>query len=972
MEKNELSENQVTDNVNNDTELVETNESSDENQNVNSESQNDGLITNTGNPADASADPSDDSVNQINEKSEKTRKKRNPLVRFFISIFAIILTILVILAAVCAYSAFDRKSALSSIPRTYSVYVHTDSAFDTVNPLFDLQAADVFLSDPSLSSVRKIFMDLRSSNLRTNPFVRFVSSRPVDFALYGSGTKIGTDAHFVAVVNLGLFSFISRAGQFMYPKLNLAIDNLTFEKGEQASYFIYKVPAQKDERGRTVQDEMKIYCMSVKNLVIASDSFEHLLTAALAENDTSYTAEQKKLFKTGSRHELRIIADAHSLMHFVTEGNEILASMSNLISSDSLSVISFNITDSDISLKCRVPVSTSPEDAASLSPVLSKKSTVPSMLTRFSDITQYYTILNAGTLEELKDAVLPFIPDIKDPEKFWKDCDDWCNTILGMNIDEFLFSWIGKELAVLGIENQNDPVFAVQVKDEKARQKVFNNLTSSILIKDDNSLILGGVRLSQLEFPSFLTWMLSLLGVDLPSPYFMVLDGNIYFSESAECLSAVYTNAHSGKALVKNQNYTAVSEGQKNETTLSLYYNLERSIPFFLRSNENFSKVLQLYTMGRFDLRLEKNLLELSLHACARKSGSLYAVPGFPISLDGKASSANLQTEAGKNPKNIYWLEDGRTIKSLDVSSMNISSITDSEKIEIAAAQKSKNGGVLWSVTNHGVVSLLNSSLECIDGFPLMLGEDTSCRPSAYGESLIVVSRQGNVFIVKPDASLVTLAIPELSVKSSPTALENGKAFVIYSKGFLGKIYYFEGDKCVNLENPFEVPGIAIGSPALLSSGGKNYIGLITQAGEMNVWRSDSKDGEQFGSFPMKVGGVFMTNVVAGGKHFYSLSNDAMLHRISLDGSVLNLQIPNSSAKSGFICTRDVEHNGKISIFACADANVIYGFNENLELLSGYPLAGWGYPVFADLNGDKTSECIALTIDKKLVAWKTR
>ena len=889
----------------------------------------------------------------------KSPKKKNPIVRFFLSIIVIALTLLVLASAALAFCAFDRKSSLSAVPRNYSVYVRTDSAFDTLNPLFDLQAADVFLSEPSLSQVRKVFMDLRSSPLRENKFVRFAAGRPVDFALYGDGTKIGVDSHFVAVVNLGLFSFTSRVGSYMYPKLNLEIENLSYESNEQTSYFVYKTPS------------LKLYIKSVKNLVIVSDSFDHLLTAVLSENDSSYTGEQRKLFKTKKRGELLIVADAQSLLHSVTEKNQILASMSSLISSDSLSVVSFNITDSDVSLKCRVPVSSSVENAASLAPILSKKSTVPALLTRFSDITQYYTILNAGNFEILKDALLPFVPDVKNPDEFWKNCDDWCKTILGMDLNEFLFSWIGEEAAVLGIENQNDPVFVIQVKDEKARQSVFNKLTSSILIKDDNSLILGGVRLSRLELPSFLSWMLSVFGINLPSPYFMVLDGNIYFSESAECLSAVYNAAHSGKALVKNKNYIAVAEGQKNEASLSLFYNLERSVPFFLRSNENFSRVLQLYTMGRFDLRFEKDLMEISLHAVARKSGSLYAVPGFPMELGGKTDAENLQIDSGKNPKNVYWVENDSAIKSLDVSSMAVSSKSDSDKIEIVASAKPKNGGVLWSVTNHGIVSLLSSNLEPVGKFPLVLGENIACRPCSVGENLVVVSENGTVSIVKPDSSLVTVEIQGLSAKSEPVASADGKSFALYSKGFLGKIYYFEGDKCVNLENPFEIPGIALGSPAILKNGGKIYVALVTQAGEMNVWRTDA-DGEQSEGFPMKIGGVFMTNVVASEKYFYALSSDAMLYRISLDGSILTVQIPNSSAKHGYLCVRDSEHSGRSCVFVCADANVIYGFNESLELLSGYPLTGWGKPVFADVNGDKVAECIALTIDKKLVAWKVR
>ncbi|MBB5226435.1 hypothetical protein DYE50_08775 [Treponema ruminis] len=888
------------------------------------------------------------------------------LARIFLSIISVILTILLLLAAALAYCAFDRKSALSSIPRNYSLYIHTDSAFDTVNPLFDLQAADLFLSSPEYSSLRKPFMDFRSSDLRDNGFVKFAASRQVDFAVYGDGSKIGSDSHFVAVLNLGIFSLASRVGSYMYPKLSLSdsqnefLKNLSYETNEQTSYFVYKTP------------DLTLYLKSVKNLLIASDSFEHLLTASLVENDTTYTPAQKKLFRSGKKGELRIVADASSLMHSVTGGNPILSSMSNLIASDSLSVVSFNITDSDLSLKCRLPVTSESEDAAPLAPILAKKSSVPSIITRFSDITQYYTVLNAGTLEELKDAVLPFIPDVKNPDEYWKNCDDWCKTLLSMDLNEFLFSWMGDEFAVFGIENQNDPVFAIQIKDEKARQSVFNKLLSSILIKDDNSLILGGVRLSKLEFPSFLNWMLGIVGVNMPSPYFMVLDGTIYFSESAECLSAVYTNAHSGKSLIKSKTYSEVSKDLKNDTSISLFYNLERSVPFFLRSNEALSQVLKLYTMGRFDVRIEKDVLEINLHACARKSGSLYSVPGFPLSLEQKASPLNLQVDSGKNPKHLYWVEGQTSLKALDLSSMQIASKEDSDKIEIVASSKPKNGGTVWSVSSHGVVSLLNPALEAVGRFPLMLGENISCRPCSSGENLVLVSDLGTVFIVKPDASLVTIEIPGLSAKSEPVALSDGRAFAIYSKGFLGKIYYFEGEKCVNLENPFEIPGIALGSPAILKNSSKIYVGIITQAGELNIWRADSKDGEQIDGFPLRLGGVFMTNLVASEKYFYALSSDALLYRISLDGSILTVQIPNSSARHGFICLRDTENNGRESLFVCADANVIYGFNENLELLSGYPLAGWGKPVFADVNGDKVSECLALTIDKKLTAWRTR
>ncbi|MBR1535602.1 MAG: hypothetical protein IJ630_01535 [Treponema sp.] len=923
----------------------------------------------TDNAAVGGEGPSPVPQNDESLVSEPQTKKKKPFVRFLTVILSVILALLIVLLAALAFCAFDKKASLSAVPRNYSLYVSTNSAFDTVNPLFDLQAADVLLSSPEFSSLRKPFMDLRSSSLRDNALFKFATSRPIDFALYGSGASIGSDSHFVAVLNLGIFSLFSRVGQFMYPKIDLSsyesdiLKNLSYENAEQTSYFVYNT------------GEIKIYFKAVKNLLVASDSLEHLLTSSLVENDISYTDEQKKLFASQKKGELKIVADAHSLMHFVTEGNEILASMANLVSSDSLSVISFNISDSDISLKCRVPISTEEDTALSLSPILSKKSSLPALLSRFSDIIQYYTILNAGNLSELKDALLPFVPDIKNPDEFWKNSDEWCQSLLGLSLDEFLFSWSGNECAVFGIENQNDPVFALQIKDEKQRQKVFNKLTSSILIKDDNSLILGGVRLPHLQLPSFLSWMLSAFGVNLPSPYFMVLDGNIYFSESAECLSNVYNGANSGKALVKNKDYLAASAGLKNEATLSLFYNLERSVPFFLRSNESVSQIFRLYTMGRFDVRLEKDTLEINLHAVARKSGSLNSVAGFPIKLEGKVNSQNLQVEKSKAPKNIFWVENDRTIKALEISSMNITGKNETDKIFIEASAKAKNGGILWSLSNHGIVSLLSANLEPLAKFPLILCENVSVRPTSVGENLVVISETGNVFVVHPDSSVTAIELPDLTAKSEASSSLDGKSFALYSKGFLGKIYYFEGEKCLNLENPFEIPGIALGSPAIMKNGSKTYVGFITQAGEMNVWKCDAKSlssGEQAEGFPMRLGGVFMKNVVASEKYFYALSNDALLYRISLNGEILSVQIPNSTAKEGYISCQDIANNGRFSIFVCADANVIYGFNENLELLPGYPLTGHGNPVFADVNGDKVAECVATTIDQKIVAWKIR
>lgn len=480
-----------------------------------------------------------DAVNQdfSDKKDKKNKKKRNPAGLFFKLVFMLILIVLLVAAAWCIFAVFNRKSALSAVSRNYMILVHSDSAFDTVNPLLDLQAADVFLSMPEFSKYRKSFMAARSSPLRENKIVKFALSRPVDLALYGSSDK----QNYLAVVNLGIFSAATRLADFIVPRFN--VPGLSVVHSDLINCYLYE------------KDGFSIYLKPVKNLLLASDSLEILLTASAAKNDSLYTNEQLKMLSANSGNSLKIVADARQLAENFTGSDALLSSMAELISPDSLSVVSLNISDSDIGVKIQLPVEDEENIDNSLLPLLKKRSKTPSVVSRFSDSVQYYTILNAGTLEELKSAVFPLVPKSKNIEKTWNSAESLCQTAFSMSIEDLIFSWTGNEFAAFGLENHNEPVFAVQVENEKQRRKIFESVTSSMFVNEDNSLILGGARLPRLKLPGFLNWILSIFDISIPSPYYLVQDGFIYFSQSAENLSQIYSSANSGRTLVKSANY---------------------------------------------------------------------------------------------------------------------------------------------------------------------------------------------------------------------------------------------------------------------------------------------------------------------------------------------------------------------------------------------------------------------------------
>lgn len=883
---------------------------------------------------------------------KKESKKTNPFLTFIKTLLIIFLILILLLAGLFTFSALDKKDSLSVIPNDYSIYLHTDSIWDSLEPLLDLQAADIYLSSPSLVQFRGMFMNLRSSNLRSNKILKFIAARPVTATLYtnqNSDENEKSAQSFVAVANLGYLSAATR----LFP---LYKSLLPIEIISQENHYEIKLK------------DSSFYFKPVKNLLVISNSEDYLNQAIEKDNSLYLTAEQKSELSKKNNKSIRLLADTQKLAKSFTEGHDLLSKLTTVLTENKLSEVSFEITDKAIQLQANLPFELS-QNKESFESLLSKKSTMPNLLTHFPEVVQYYTTINAGALEELKTALFPLFPAEKNPDELWKKADSMCNMFLSISLEELLFSWTGEEFSAFGIRGHNEPVFAIQIKDEDQRQLVFEKIISSFLIKNDASLILNGVRLPQLQLPGFINSLLSLFNINIPFPYYVENDGFIYFSESPESLCQLITSIQDGTKLSKTENWKDVSSEQKLESTISLFYDLEHSVPFFLRGQSELSEVLKLYSIGRFDLRIEDSAISFQLQAIARNSGDLRAIPGFPIPLEeASKSDYTLHSEKSSSPNTVYWLEDSQIIKALEVSSTKISSYKMPESSVIQAAPKKlQNNGALWAVSKNGVIYLFDSKLNPIKNFPLLCEEKTTGIITATENNLLVPLESGNILVVDQNANISTIELePMGNLKAAPQALGNNVA--LYYKGFIGEIYFIENGICKNPEEAELVDGIAFGAPAMLQKDQNNYTAFITQNGTLYLWENGIPATDKI----IKLNNIFNTNVVASNNYFYALGSDATLYKIATDGSFTCVKIPEHTAKNGYISVAKNFRKDNAGIFICPDANTLYGFTENLELISGFPLVGYGIPAFADINGDKNLDCITITIDKKLNAWNLR
>ena len=898
------------------------------------------------------------------EKEGKKDKKKRPLwakILFFpfIVIFILIIAILIWFS----FCYFDRIKPIDALPPDYAVYLRTDSVWDAAEPLLDLDATLIAMTSPGLQKYRESYLNLKKSKLRKNGLVKLALSRRVDAAVYSS--EEADKAGAVLVLDAGFLSGALRLSPYYLPKIKKLAGKLEISSNRHGAFY------QLQDAG----------CFVIKkNLLVFATSRALLEEAMTWSNSGLYSAYELDAVNEKLEEPMRILANGQNLLSLAAQLPEpgavknYLEAVVPYLSEQEYTKLNFGITDSEFNITISVPMDFSAagnEDAADeeTHPVLrllKKESVVPTLLPKFSDDVQYYTLISAGTLSELKEAAVKMLPPEKNFSATWNKSDTICRILFNRGLEDLLFSWTGDEFAVFGIEGKAEPVFALEVSDENKRREIFDRVFSSYVLQSNDSLLVDGVRLPCMQMPSFLMSILQALSVNIPKPYYLVRDGYIYFSQSPENLVAINSNIEKAKKLSGSENWNRVSSKQTPYSTLSLYYNLERSVPFFVRGNSAMSKILSLYNSGRFDLCLKNNMLTVQLQASAVELESALYIPGFPIALENKSDAVLVKSNAKKS-KLIFWLEKDSSVNSLDYGNFNRAKAGLPELQYIAAASEASakaNGGELWAVARSGMVYLLDSKLEVLPGYPVLTGVSSACAPFVYNDSLTLVDSDGNFCFVSPKGEVTDFeTFTDSGIKATPSV--SGDIIAFYEKGFFGGIHIYKNLKPVTEQGPLELDGIAYGSPCLFTAGGKQYTAMITQAGLLYVY---DFDGVVLSPFPVSLDGVFYLNVEMADGYLFALSEEGMLYRVGLDGKTLMVKLPYFSAKSGHITICDFDEKGGQEIFITGEGNSLYGFNSKLELLPEFPLPGYGNPLFADLNGDNKNDCIVITFDNKLSA----
>ncbi|MBQ7166459.1 MAG: hypothetical protein IJR93_05915 [Treponema sp.] len=881
------------------------------------------------------------------QKENRPPRKKHMLLRVLLVLIGIKLALCLMALLWFAYSKKDSVASLSAIPGDYSLILHTDNVWEAAGPLLDLKAADSLLTDPTLAPWRAAYLSLRQSPLRKNKYAPLIAGRKLDLAIYMKGET--TD--FLALTDAGKYSCVTRLAARILPFAK--IEGLDYVK--DGGYFIYT------SRDKDTGSVTRVYLKIRKNLIAASMSPSLLLRAFEKDYAPEHPERALELLEAKSTYPLKILVGAKEFARkAVPPDNIYLSSLVSMLGEEARSLIEFKIDDGEVRLEASVPLEESAVAASPLGPIVSKKSSAPSMLTRFTDNIQYYTLLHAGSLPELKDALFPIIQQTQDIQAAWEEGEKYARKLFKSSIEELVFSWTGTEFALLGVEGSSDPVVVLQVGDEAKRKEAFDKLNKSLLIKNNSSLIVDGVRLPCLDMPSFFKGILKMLKIELPRPYYLVHEGYVYFSESPQNLAILYGRYKAGSMLARNDVWKKISADQMQQAALGLFYNTERSIPFFLQGNGLVTKLLKLYERGQVNFSFEDGHLKAAYHAVATNSYNDRMLPGFPVELE---ETPELKLEAAPNGRTVFWREGDKAVKSLDFSSLAVSKLLMHESCQItASAEECAGGGMVWVTDGKGAVYLLDKKLQVVRPFPVVTGHKISAEPAAIGRKLLVPAEDGTLVIVDDTGRVSEIDCPpDCNFQSAPAV--QGNMAAVYSKGFEGTIYTVQDSKITDADRPMYVDGIAFGSPCLTREGESVLTAMITQAGDFYLFR----DGNLQTGFPLSNPGVFGTNVIGCGGAWFALSTEGDLCKITADGGKSRIKVPDLPSAKEASLTSDGER-----IFVSGDSNRIYAFTSSLEMVYGFPVAGRGKCVIADVNGDGSKDCVVLSLDKKLYAWNLK
>ncbi|MDR2965311.1 MAG: hypothetical protein LBU88_06010 [Treponema sp.] len=871
-------------------------------------------------------------------------------------IFFIVLAALAVIWI--AFSLIGRIDAAKVIPDTAVIRITVPNPSRLINGLLAHESLDDISTVPELAYMSPLIESLKENPLLKNRLLHNLMGGKMELALLSDDA----DGSFAAAYDLKLLSPLLRL-------IPIASNFVTIPN-------LYYVQAGKNSRFEYRLDDMTVFIGPHRNVLFITNSSK-VFEARLAADNEALPFKNIKI----SNYDAAVRLSHQFINELFSDQDPKIAEILDSLEFDSTVEAGLSIYPKKIEFYLTVPMTS---NQSTLSKFLQSRSRASDINERLPGSTQYATILSAGTLRELYQAAIVFMPDMEDTLKF---AESSSRIAFGLTLDELLFSWTGNEYAVFGMEGRPHPVYAIQVEDERKRQQVFDKAFSSILLNEDTRLSLDGTRLPRISIPDFLQLLLRKWDINLPSPYYTIYRDFILVSESADTLLAALRAMQRNDVLPRTNTWRNIAGGKTAATAFSVYYSMDRSMPFFLRQNTALSGYLSLYRQGLVRISFNRGVVDFSFSLIPGSGNGVTLVGGYPLDI-GRASSQVF------GMGNRIFFAAGNTAFSMDITDNSVYDITGQGRHWVipAVGAGGKDAVNAWVVSDRGRVTLVDGNMDPHENFPVLTGLRISAAPVAFEGCVYLCDDDGHVIMIDTKANQknweTVFTVPLISPPSFLSVPARGRTpganyAAVYPKSFFGEIYLLDaqGKTLPGWPAPISTGnikddeftasvGIGFGTPLVFTHNNRVLTAFVCQTGELIVY---DENASSISPFPLFLNNMFYFQPVFDGTYLWLISQDGTLYRVSLEGEMLYQNIPDFVVKEvGYITFFDTNGDNIPEIFITGEGNALHAYTRNFRSLEGFPLPIWGKPYFIEAQGGKKAEVFGIGMDRKLYRWQFR
>jgi hypothetical protein len=942
---------------------------------------------------------------------EEKRKKKNP--KKGPRIVIVLLIILVLLPLILAGLSFiGRISPGSIIPDSWSFYGKIPNPVRLADNLLAHESLSGILNQKEMAPLIPFVRMLDDSGILKNRWIRFISKGTLEGALLpgsstGTAERIGEPGflsgnRILAAWDAGILSPFLRFLPALAPYIS--VPGLYYVQSGKYSRFEYRLKAAGDG------EPAVFYIGPWHNLLVVSNNaelFESVLDGSSRDGDIRGSTRK---FIRAKEYDAVFLLDPGAVTGILAGQDSRIAGVLSMLQFPQVVEAALTIEAKELNLSISSAILSREK---TLEPILGQNSGSPAIISLLPASTQYGTILSAGTLRELMDAFSTIGGD--EWTRTLRRADNTARAMLRMNLEELLHSWTGNEFAVFGLEGRPSPIYAIRIGDEKKRQEIFDRAFRSVVINENIRLNLDGMRIPRIQIPEFLASLLQQWDIRIPSPFYYVHEGYLFVCESAETLQSCIRGIQRNEALPKTAVWQILSQSYSDNASFSLYYSLDRSLPFFLKGNTMTSTILGLYRQGLLRLGFENGEIYINLSVISGSGRGLSPMPGYPLDIEGTLGNRLYGIHYGKiGESRIFFTRDTRAL-ALNPGDNRIHEYDNQGPLWVIPAEdlapKNPEEGSAWVVGAQGRVALVNGNMIPLRGFPVATGLRISAAPAAHGGNLYLCDEDGHVYTINPRGEQNEWGTGfSAALRAPPSFLSlpkmNASYAAVYPKSFMGEIWLLDGagrvlpgwpiyvtDLWTDRDQDRFVSGIAFGAPPVFAAsridvqggaqanaaenrkngdnaGSRSLVAaaFVTQTGELSV---HDEGGNILPGFPVTLEGVFFLQPVFDGEFLWLLSSEGTLYQVSLEAAVLRQNIPNLQVKEeSCLMTADCDGDGIPEIFFSGEGNALYGYARNFSSLDGFPLPVWGRPAIGDFNGDGKTEIAGAGLDNRIYRWQ--